>query len=760
MAKAFLSHSSSDKDLVRAIASNLGNARCVLDEISFEPGRVTIQEIFRTLDSSDIFVFFISQKSLESPWVKKELAYAHQLLKSDELDRILPIIIEKNITYKSKGIPQWLAKPYNLQYISSPVLIMHQIEKALNEVAIRRALVKRGANLFVGRNEEMKDFETDWGNIENWTPSYIIAHSFYDGMGRRTFLKNALVKTNIVQSPFFPLIINLEARESVESFICRLGMIDKTIHPEQYDFSIMLQKDKIEIARTLLLSFVNNSEIVFFVDPGAVVLPNGRFADWFYEIINSPEFDNKLACCLLSTYRPHNIVNRIVNDRGLCYDIMEFTKGETQTLFMQLLKTYGKPNIKSSDIMLFLDQLSGIPNQIIYAAGMVASDLLYAKQHISEITHYSDKYNSIIAEKIQQENEVHFQILLLLAKNDVLKRDLIYKTFDNLSENNIDGALISFSNYSIISYLYGGFDYIHLSSSLSDYLNRNKYRLKDKYNEKLKKSIKDTLGDNLDEILSQDYSQFLITLQSMIEEHQTIPPRYYIPSFILKGVIREYDYGHYDKVITICEDLLKNRNSDSEILREVTYYLALAYARRQNKKFLNIIESFKDDLSDYYFLYGFYHRNLDSPMSLVKAQQDFEKVLETAPNNKKAKRELVNTLLAQEKYDDALIYAKENYQSDVTNIFHVHSYFQALIRRPDFSLEDKQTIDRLMEQMSERRETKSKDFYKCMQGEYAYYIEHDYEKSMAILKNAQKNNENAEYPVRAMNRINNHLRFH
>ena len=42
MAKAFLSHSSSDKFLVRRIAKILGNQRCVIDEHAFEPGAKTL----------------------------------------------------------------------------------------------------------------------------------------------------------------------------------------------------------------------------------------------------------------------------------------------------------------------------------------------------------------------------------------------------------------------------------------------------------------------------------------------------------------------------------------------------------------------------------------------------------------------------------------------------------------------------------------------------------------------------------------------
>lgn len=761
MAKAFLSHSSADKELVRGIAQQLGNSRCIFDEISFEPGRKTIQEIFRTLEDTDVFVFFISQKSLESPWVKKEVSRANVLLRKEEIDRIYPIIIDPSITYKTPGIPKWLANPYNLRYIGNPVLIKHEIEKALREVNIKKNLTLNGENIFIGRNEELSYFERDINNLDNWVPSCIIAHSFYDGMGRRSFLKHALQKTNLVRTPYSPLVINLDANESVESFICRLGMIDNNIHPEKYDFSMMDYFDKVNIGKESLLSFVNNGEIVFFVDPGAIVLPNGRITDWFDRIINSEEFDNNLTCCLLSTYRPHNIINRrVANGRGLCYDITELSKDDTKSLFVQLLKNCVEKRIEKEDSIFFLEHLKGIPNQVKYAVGLISNNLPYAKQHIQDIIQYSDSNNHLIVDQIQSNTpKWYFQLLLLLAKSDVLKYDLIYETFADHSQEEVDEAMVYFSNLSIISYLYGGYEYIHLSSSLSDYLNRNKYHLEDKYNTKLKTTIRRNLASGLDKVLSQDYSQFLLTLQSMIEDHQRIPPKFFIPSFILKGIIREYDCGHYDVVIEMCEDLLNNRNSANDIIREVKYYLALSYARRRNTKFMDIIIDFVDTPSDYNFLYGFYYRNQDNPNALQKAKQYFEAILSETPNNKRAKRELVNTLLAQEKYDEAIAYAEENYSSDISNIFHIHSYFQALIKQTYISDEHARIIEQLMEVMRARKEKKAVDFFRCMEGEYAYYINGDYEEAINILNQAKRLNENSEYPERAIKRINHHREY-
>lgn len=131
MAKAFLSHSSSDKELVRKIANMLGNQRCVLDEISFEPGAKTLDEIFRELDASDVFVLFISDNALNSEWVQTEMKLAYKAMSEDKLDRILPIIIDKKVDHTDSRIPKWLSRNYNLRYIREVVIIYHKIRNAL-----------------------------------------------------------------------------------------------------------------------------------------------------------------------------------------------------------------------------------------------------------------------------------------------------------------------------------------------------------------------------------------------------------------------------------------------------------------------------------------------------------------------------------------------------------------------------------------------------------------------------------------------------
>lgn len=62
MQKVFLSHSSADKEsYVRIVAkkliNNIGEENVILDEITFQQARKTIEEIDKGLNETDLFVF-------------------------------------------------------------------------------------------------------------------------------------------------------------------------------------------------------------------------------------------------------------------------------------------------------------------------------------------------------------------------------------------------------------------------------------------------------------------------------------------------------------------------------------------------------------------------------------------------------------------------------------------------------------------------------------------------------------------------------
>lgn len=750
MAKAFLSHSSKDKDLVRKVAQQLGNKNCVLDEISFDPGRKTLEQIFSELDSSDIFVLFISNESLESTWVKKEINRAKENLSNDYLDRIIPIIIDENVTYSDTRIPKWIAKPYNLKFIENEVIILKKIRQALKEVNFKKTKFNQEIEKnFVGRNDEMEKFENDINNIDNWTPTYIIAYNYFEGIGRRTFLKNALRKYELTNYLDSPTTITIDSKESIENFIYKLNTISKIPEILDYDFSVLSIESKIEIAVKLLKQFMDYKELVFVIDEGGIVLPNNTIVDWFKSLVNNELFDNNLILCLISKFRPNEVKLRR-EKKSLVYRIPELSKPESKNLFLRLLKIYQLENLRREDKEFFIEHLNGIPSQIIYAVNLIEINPLEAKKNINEIVEYSDRFSSTILNHLKDTPNA-YQLAIFLSTNEIFSVDLINKVF---GENDYTSAAVQkLFDLSLFNFVFGGYEYVKLNPTLSDFINRSKIRIDNEYNDRLNNVTKELLKEDLDKIIIDDYSEFMITLQNMLVNEIKIPKKYFIPSLIIKNVIKEYDKGNYDYVIRICLELLENSNYDQQIIWETNYRLTLAYARTRNDNFFDHISFFKNEINnlDYYFLLGFYHRHKGNKS---KALEYYHKALEYYPEHSRTKREIVNLYLSLGQYEDALELAKENYEKRKTNIYHIHSYFISVIRRKKrFTSSEITTLQTLMNAVESNPDIKSDDILRCMKGEYAYYVKSNFDLANNILLEAIQLNENKNYPKKSLSEI-------
>ncbi len=750
MAKAFLSHSSKDKNLVRKVAQQLGNKNCVLDEISFDPGRKTLEQIFSELDSSDIFVLFISNESLESTWVKKEINRAKENLNNDYLERIIPIIIDEDITYSDTRIPKWIAKPYNLKFIENEVIILKKIRQALKEVNFKKTKFNQEVEKnFVGRNTEMEKFENDINNIDNWTPTYIIAYNYFEGIGRRTFLKNALRKYELTNYLDSPTTITIDSKESIENFIYKLNTISKIPEVLNYDFSVLSIESKIEIAIKLLKQFMDYKELVFVIDEGGIVLPNNSIVDWFKSIVNNELFDNNLILCLISKFRPNEAQLRR-EKKTLVYRIPELSKPESKNLFLRLLKIYQLENLRREDKEFFIKHLNGIPSQIIYAVNLIEINPLEAKKNINEIVEFSDRFSSTILNHLKDTPNA-YQLAIFLSTNEIFSIDLINKVFGETDATS--AALQKLFDLSLFNFVFGGYEYVKLNPTLSDFINRSKLRINNEYKDKLNNVTKELLKEDLDKIIIDDYSEFMITLQKMLESEIKIPKKYFIPSLIINNVIKEYDKGNYDYVIKICLELLENSNYDQQIIWETNYRLTLAYARTRNDRFFDHISFFKNEINnlDYYFLLGFYHRHKGNKS---KALEYYHKALEYYSEHSRTKREIVNLYLSLGQYEDALELAKENYEKRKTNIYHIHSYFVSVIRRKkQFSSSEITTLQTLMNAVESNPDIKSDDILRCMRGEYAYYVESNLELANDILLEAIQLNDNKNYPKKSLSEI-------
>ena len=221
--KAFLSHSSRDKEsYVRFVANKLGPEKCHYDEWTFEAGLKTLDEIQKGLNTTDLFILFLSDTSLNSEWVQQEIINAAQLHNTGIIEQIFPIIIDKSITYKDYRIPHWMHNQYNLKPITRPTVAARRIQQRMREISWNyHPRIKEREKIFVGRNDLIRKFEERIDSVDLPTPVCIIA-SGIQSIGRRSLLKNSLIKGNIVGESYKPAIINLSRRESIEDFILKV----------------------------------------------------------------------------------------------------------------------------------------------------------------------------------------------------------------------------------------------------------------------------------------------------------------------------------------------------------------------------------------------------------------------------------------------------------------------------------------------------------------------------------------------------------
>lgn len=682
MAKAFLSHSSKDKNLVEQIALQLGKNNCHYDSFTFEAGHKTIEEIFKGLENTDIFVLFISENSLQSEWVQKEIIKAENLTDKAIIDRIFPVIIDKTITHNDFRIPDWIKKPYNVRFLDNEVLILKKIKQFLRESNFRKFAHLRDLNdLFVGRHELLQEFERKLVNIDNTKPTVIIAASFFDGIGRRTFLKNGLIKTHIIDKWYEPTPISIGAKESIEDFIIKLSFIKSDNEIFKHDLTEEDLSSKIALAQSLIKKFVDNNEIISVIDEGSIVLPNHTLVDWFQEVIKFPALQNHVSIILISKFKPYiPLLKRIKNT--ISFTVEELNALDTQTLFIQYLR-HIKQDIKTEDIKFFLPFLKGIPSQIIYAANLIETfGAIEAKKYVQDIEEFDELRALSIFDYLEDDN-LSKQILIALSRFEIISYDLVYKIFGESEE--VYKSIQKLFDLALFYFVSSSHEYIKLNSSLADYINRSKIELDQKYEFAIKEMTKNALASDLVLDQNTDYSEFLFTLQSMIKNNQSIPNKYLIPSFLLKAVIKEYYSWNFDTVIQLCNKILDNSSKfDRQIIWETKNWLCLAYCRTQNEKFFEEVRYFRDEirenetLKDYHFLMGFFYRIGDK---MESAEEHFKEVLNIDEIHARAKRELVNVYLRTGQYPKAIELAAENYKRHKTNILHIHGYFTCLVKK-------------------------------------------------------------------------------
>jgi hypothetical protein len=670
--------------------------------------------------------------------VQKEIISASHLYDKGYIKQIFPIIIDNSVTYQDPRIPLWMRTEYNLKCISRPTVATRRIIQQMRKISWDyHPKLKEREKIFVGRNDLIGFFEERMDSIDKQQPVCIIA-SGLRSIGRRSLLKRCLIKANIVDETYQPPIINLNSFESLEDFILKVYALGFSIN---IDTSNLLHKkidDKISIAIQLVKDLQAAKEILFIIDNDCILTHDRTLANWFTKFLDElkGEIDtNRLTFALASSRKPL-AKSLLSNEHIFSLEVDELEKTERLGLLKRYLAFEGI-DLSDDDVKFFWGLQQGFPEQVFYTVALIKDlGLISAKKDASLITDFnSEKVIPMIARYESDDKARNF--LYLLSEFEFISYDFIFEIvgLDVYYQKLLDDFLSS----AICEYLGANRELIRLNDVIRDYISRNRFPILDEFRAKIDVHVRNFLKNYQPD--DMEVSDFFYSMKRALMDGQSIDEKLLIPSHFLKTMRELYDVRRsYKVVIQLAERVLQNEKYiDEHLVREVRNLLCLSLARLRNPRFLQEVE--KVDGALYDFLFGFYYRLTGQYARALKSLKACLKKRHHFPG---AKRELVQVYLYLEDYETAKGIAKQNYEFDRSNPFHIQAYFNCLIRS---GAKYKKEMEDLLRRLRQIKSKTAEEMHMRAQAELAAYCENNEELAIEFINGAIESSDDKIYPL-------------
>ena len=738
MPTIFLSHSSADKErYVRIVANqlekHLDQHTIHYDEYTFESGMKSMEEIKRSLEDTDLFVVFLSQKALESDWVKKELLISKELLGKEIIKRIYPIVIDADLKWNDKKIPDWL-KDYTLKYIPKPTKATQLIRKRIIEIAwdLNPKIEERNS-IFLGRNNEIDEFETRKYDYDKETVIAYVAAGI-PKVGRKSLLKECFTKTHIIENHYRASKIELGMYDGIEDLIMWINDLGFSDEMDFTGFMEMEMDEKCKILAKLLDDISKNQEILLIEDKGGIITHDGRMCDWFVQAIEFMQEKNRTVLAIASKFRSKLPIR---DEKIHIMNVSPLKKMECNGLLQKYLEIDGIC-LSREQFKNYSEMLKGFPEQVKYACSLI---LQYGPERAydfsSEIENYDAEIVSQVLREMEEDDDLDF--LRFLAEIDTISYQSLQailrdKKFvvEKVNKLYING---------IIEFVGLANEYIKINGSIKDYTTRAEYVLTEDYKEKLNRYMVDFLDKYKYEEL--DIPDYLLKLKKNLKANGKIDNKYMMPSQYLKTMVELYEKEKdYSKVIEYADIVLKSTNYiEEKLLFEIRYFLCMALAKRRDKRMLKEVQNISG--ADHEFLLGFYYRMTGK---YEKALEKLEHSLQLRNKFSKAKREKVQVLINLEKFEEALSVAKENYENDRSNPYHIHAYFLCVIKSDNVD-----NCKEILQELMGNLDKTTSDFGVELKGRckalYEAYINRESELAFAIIDKTIEESSNPIYAL-------------
>ena len=281
--KAFLSHSSANKNFVNSVYLSLGSANSEYDERTFSSGRFNTDAIRESLLRCQIFCLFATRESLSSGYVEYETALALEHFAQKKISIILTICDSK---VAIDELPASLRSISAIRRAADPGACARIIRSELIDLDVK---VNVSQKPFVGRDNVIREIKARLASPSEATP-LAVAFSGVDGIGRRT-LASKIISDVYPGVGKIPPTISIASGSHIpdlfRSILDVKGFLTKAEILQQIsDFEELSQEDQYLNLVRQIRTINKSNDVIFLIDNGGLLDSDGRISSHIGKLLD------------------------------------------------------------------------------------------------------------------------------------------------------------------------------------------------------------------------------------------------------------------------------------------------------------------------------------------------------------------------------------------------------------------------------------------------------------------------------------------
>ena len=651
--KAFLSHSSKDKEFVRAVADKLGRQYTVFDERSFDTGIEFKKAIENGFDESCVFVLFASAASLQSLWVEFEIKEAWWRLLEKKLNESLVFIIDSSI--EPQNLPKWLQRA-KISRAQAPNPTARLIRDHLDSI-----LSNEQRKLFIGRSEDIEAIQqtlTPWYGSE---PPKVVAVTGLPGIGRRSLIRHIspstlnLDRANVIKLEDGDTLadVSIKLADQVESFSTADGfkrIVESIRKLGDEDVIIRIVQD--------LQLCIHNRELPIFFDSGGLLDDDGRFLEVPQRILAALPSATDCYVFLVSNRRPapESLGNiPVVSLKAL--------KNSDAKSLISAVAHKRRLAVKPGEISELADYAGGFPPSCTYAVQLAVdyglAALLANKHRLVEVrTLPFVKY--LVESKLPAKE---MEILRILAEYSPLPLSVLGATV-KLEKEALSEHLVKLIDYSLVVPAREGF-YAIAEPVADAVIKVTRLLINASEHSTIANGLKTFLDENELQEHAIDSYRLLFRAARNSSDIKLAGQALFLANDVIQLLERNYHARNYEEAVKLGREAVamspRSTNAHSFLIRALIQENMWADAEEALKRF-QVVAPQRDAL----FLRGFLHRKKGE---FSQAIDFFLRAEKAGRGGGALKRELASCYEIEGKLDEAEKYLQEALKNNWDNNF-------------------------------------------------------------------------------------------